>query len=157
MEPVLRPTVRVLLIDSRQRVLMFEMHSDDGQVFWCPPGGAIEPGETPEQAALRELTEETGWSDPLVGPVIGHRRHVVAWGGVTYDCREKWFVATVDRLEVDDAGWTDDERVDMHDTRWWSVHEMRSSPDRTVPADLPDLLERILVDGPPLEPLTLGL
>lgn len=42
-----------------KRVLMVK-HGTDGQEYWCLPGGAIEPGETPEQAALRELAEECG-------------------------------------------------------------------------------------------------
>ena len=66
-----RPTARVLLIDGRDRVLLFEMHTADGRVFWCPPGGGLEAGESHEQAALRELTEETGWRDPMIGPLIG--------------------------------------------------------------------------------------
>ena len=30
--------------------------------FWAPPGGVVDPGETHEQAALRELQEETGFT-----------------------------------------------------------------------------------------------
>lgn len=157
MDPVLRPTARVLLFDGRQRVLLFEMHSDDGQVFWCPPGGAIEEGETHEQAALRELTEETGWREPSIGPVLGDRRHVVAWGGITYDCRERWFTGSVDRLEVDDAGWTDEERVGMRDPRWWSLADLRATNERTVPADLADVVQLVIDHGPPTEPLQLGV
>ena len=49
-EPILRATVRVLLIDDAERVLLFVSHSDSGEPFWFPPGGGIEAGETAEEA-----------------------------------------------------------------------------------------------------------
>jgi ADP-ribose pyrophosphatase YjhB (NUDIX family) len=149
---VLRPTVRVLLVDESERTLLFRMRSSDGQQFWCPPGGGIEPGEAAEDAAVRELTEETGWHDPILGPRIGRRRHVVAWGGTVFDCREQWFVARVGVLEVDGSGWTDDERAEMDEPRWWTRAELASTDERLVPADLADVVTRVLTDGAPDEP-----
>lgn len=43
------------------RVLMVK-HRQDGEEYWVLPGGGIEDGEAPEQAALRELKEECGMS-----------------------------------------------------------------------------------------------
>ncbi|TMH63439.1 MAG: NUDIX domain-containing protein [Betaproteobacteria bacterium] len=51
------PTVSVLTFDDRQRVLLVR-HSDGND--WTTPGGMIEPYETPSDAALREMWEETG-------------------------------------------------------------------------------------------------
>jgi len=150
---VLRPTARVLLIDASERVLLFRMRPVDGPVFWAPPGGGLEPGETHEQAAVRELREETGWRDPVLGPFIGRRRHVVTWNdGVTYDSRERWYLARVDALEIDDAGWTDDERLDMGEHRWWTAEELDATAERLTPSDLPRRLSALLAHGPPGEP-----
>jgi 8-oxo-dGTP pyrophosphatase MutT (NUDIX family) len=152
-----RPTARVLLVDSRDRVLLFEMRTADGRVFWCPPGGGLEPGETHEEAAVREVREETGWSVDVLGPVIGHRRQVVTWNdGVTYDCAEVWFTASSAAFEVDSSSWTDEERVDMGAHRWWTLEELQEATVELSPNDLAARVRVLLTDGPPAEPWQLG-
>lgn len=49
---------------GRARVLLVEREWNPYAGFWALPGGHVDPGETFEQAARRELTEETG----LVAP-----------------------------------------------------------------------------------------
>ncbi|MEV0269010.1 arginase family protein [Hamadaea sp. NPDC050747] len=52
----------VLLVDPAGRVLL-QLRAPDKAAFpdlWALPGGVIEPGESPEEAARRELFEETG-------------------------------------------------------------------------------------------------
>ena len=50
---------------------------------WCFPGGAIEPGETPEEAVVREIREELGlWVEPVRQLWAWHRpdgRLILAW------------------------------------------------------------------------------
>lgn len=51
--------VRVIILDQNQRILMVRQHHQERYV-WTVPGGAIEPGETSLDAAVREVKEETG-------------------------------------------------------------------------------------------------
>lgn len=57
-----RRLVGVMLVDDRGWLLL--QHRDGNALVspnqWTMPGGGIEPGEEPEQAARRELLEETG-------------------------------------------------------------------------------------------------
>jgi ADP-ribose pyrophosphatase YjhB (NUDIX family) len=53
---VVAPSVSVLAFDGAGRVLLVR-HAEG---VWVAPGGAIEPGETPADAAVREAFEETG-------------------------------------------------------------------------------------------------
>lgn len=57
------PASGVVTFDARRRILL--VRHAEGQV-WTIPGGAIEPKETPADAAVRETWEETGlYVDPL--------------------------------------------------------------------------------------------
>jgi 8-oxo-dGTP pyrophosphatase MutT (NUDIX family) len=51
------PAVSCLVTDPDGRVLLVRNFNRES---WGCPGGVIDPGETPEQAAQRELAEETG-------------------------------------------------------------------------------------------------
>ncbi|HVJ46078.1 MAG TPA: NUDIX domain-containing protein, partial [Luteolibacter sp.] len=83
---------RVILIDPSDRVLFFKaVEPSAGHVFWVMPGGGLEAGESFEQAALRELGEETGVS-AVLGPCVWYRRHRHRWNGQDADQFEKFFV-----------------------------------------------------------------
>ncbi|MDA0635069.1 NUDIX domain-containing protein [Nonomuraea sp. MCN248] len=55
--------VGVVLTDPQGRILLGERIKAGEEPSWCLPGGAVEPGETFEAAAVRELQEETGIGD----------------------------------------------------------------------------------------------
>ncbi|WP_241027565.1 NUDIX domain-containing protein [Streptomyces verrucosisporus] len=53
------PAARVVCLDAADRVLLLEWRDPyDGSRLWEPPGGGIEPGETPRQV-------RTGWARGL--------------------------------------------------------------------------------------------
>ena len=56
----LRPAARLIVLDPEGRALMFRYDVPGRDPFWVTAGGEVEPGETFEDAARRELLEETG-------------------------------------------------------------------------------------------------
>ena len=54
----LQRTTRAQCIVYRDGKLLMIRHREGEAEYWCLPGGGVEPGETPAEAALRELEEE---------------------------------------------------------------------------------------------------
>jgi 8-oxo-dGTP diphosphatase len=55
------PAVRLIVLDSSNRALILRRSSSEAAAgYWCLPGGKVDYGDAVEQAAARELEEETG-------------------------------------------------------------------------------------------------
>ncbi|MBX3490442.1 NUDIX domain-containing protein [Parvibaculum sp.] len=153
-----RPTARVLLFDTTNRLLLIRMHDPavggaDGAVlrdaYWVTIGGEIEPGETPEEAARRELAEETGLTDARLGPNVWYTEHVLTVGGEKRLLQEHFFIAHTGKSELATAGWTGLERAVIRDMRWWALPDLMASEDIFFPSSLRRHLPALLESGSP--------
>ena len=71
---VLSPRARIVLIEHGKVALIRRVR--DGHTYYLFPGGGVEDGETPEEAARREAVEELGVEVEL-GPLV----HQESFGG----------------------------------------------------------------------------
>ncbi|WP_407563341.1 NUDIX hydrolase [Streptomyces sp. 184] len=69
-----QPGISAAIIVQDGRVLMVRRRVREGQLSWQFPAGAIELGESAEQAAVRETLEETGLTVEAV-KLLGERVH----------------------------------------------------------------------------------
>ena len=119
--------------------------------------GAVKPGESYEQAALRELHEETGLSEVTLGPCVWHRRLVWRWGDRWYDSVERFFLARARSFEVSTAGLSPDEQKVLKEYRWWSAEEVTAATTETfVPRRIGRLLPSRLAGDLSGDPIDVG-
>jgi len=158
-QPRDRLTARVLLLDPEGRILLMKGRlpsNPDGPGAWFTVGGGYEPGETLAQAALREIREETGIVEALLGPVIGVREGVMRLAhGEAVLMKESYLVARCAACEPVRDGWDAVERDLIDDMRWWTHAELAATKEWVFPAGLPDLLADVLAGWTPESPLAL--
>ncbi|MFI9832578.1 GNAT family N-acetyltransferase [Streptomyces sp. NPDC051913] len=137
-----RHAARVVVLDPDGAVFLFRYDNVEVGVHWAPPGGGLEADETPYEGALRELREETGWTDLEPGPLLCTWEHdfTHAVGPVHQD--EHIYVAHGPRREPTGPHLAAAHAEDGILTwRWWPREELRATPDALWPPDLARLLD----------------
>jgi 8-oxo-dGTP pyrophosphatase MutT (NUDIX family) len=150
-----RQAVRVLLFDETNRVLLVRFWDGDHS-WWCTPGGGVEPGETDEVAAMRELREELGDAPIDLGPCIWTRRHIGVFRGNAFDQSERIYLGRVTAFEPRPSPAALLEHG-IEDIRWWTADQLGSAEAEFAPRRLPALVRGLLDDGPPNEPIDVGI
>jgi 8-oxo-dGTP pyrophosphatase MutT (NUDIX family) len=159
MQTVDRRAARVLLL-ADGAVLLIQGH-DPSQPelgpWWHTPGGGIEEGEPLEEAAAREVEEETGLrlDAGSLGPYVATRRTGFEFDGCHYEQDEWFFAARVERFEPHGRGWVEIERRSLLRYGWWTPDELDATDDVVYPRELADLV-RVLLAGGPAEPVRLS-
>lgn len=150
---------RVVLVDPADAFLLIRAHDPflaDSPSWWHVPGGGLDPGESPEQGAIREIAEEVGLQLTEVGPVVGTRTSRFQFAGRHYVQQESFFVVRLpERVDVDAAAWTDLERRSTLDWGWWTVEQVQATTDTVYPRRLADLVTGWLAHGAGPRPVDL--
>ena len=146
--PLERRAARVLLLDGAGRILLqncCDPSAADAGSWWNTLGGGIDPGETPEQAAARELAEETGLdvAPEQLGPVVHTRLTEFPFGGDRYRQSEDYFLLRTKAFDAAPTAHSDVELVAVLGMRWWTVGELRETAERVYPEELLEVLERV--------------
>ena len=154
----IRQAVRAVLVDPADRVLLVRFEFPTA-TRWALPGGGLEHGESHVEALRRELEEEVGLVDAVIGPQIWHRLHIVPFLNGEFDGqREQIHLVHSDAFEPEPRlSWEQMNAEFVHELRWWTVDEIAASDAHFVPGELHTLLSTLLRDGPPNVPVDVSI
>jgi len=154
-----RQAARVLLLNAEDRLLLFNCQAPDAaRSFWITPGGGLESGESFEDAARRELREETGLTDIAIGPCVWTRTHTFDWMGRRICQREQFYLTRCAAHAVSMHGHTEEEQQVLIDHRWWSADEIQASGEvHFAPRHIGTHLASLLRSPAPGGPIDVGV
>jgi 8-oxo-dGTP pyrophosphatase MutT (NUDIX family) len=141
--PSLRRTARVVPVNRAGEVLLLfgcDPHRPQSP-YWFTIGGAIETGETLEQAGAREMFEETGIlvsPEQLVGP-YARGRHDFSWGGRDISNDSHFYAVRVDDVTISFDHLEGLEAGSIFEARWWHPADLADAP--LSNPDLPAMAE----------------
>jgi len=139
----IRHSIRILLFNQRDELLLMcandpnttELDGTYRGKFWFTIGGEIEKEESLEEAAVRELFEETGLKvdEVTFGPVVWWGDFELVLYGKPTLLKQKFIVARTKQTSVTLNHLTQEEKLVIQKLDWFSIKKMRQSSDIIYP------------------------
>jgi 8-oxo-dGTP pyrophosphatase MutT (NUDIX family) len=167
MSYVLRNSIKVILLNNHNELLLMLVDdprttSVDGKSrgkFWCLIGGEIEQNETLNQAAIREIYEETGIKkeDVELGPVVWFGEFDLILSGKFTHFKQKFIVAKTKKNKIALEFLTREEKAVVQSIEWFSLEKMKNCKEVVYPVGLSEYLSDILAGKYPENPIEIDL
>jgi len=151
-----RSAARVICFDPDARLLLIQSRdpADPSKpAWWELPGGGIDPGETSAACCQRELHEEVGILDAVIGDIVWTQHAEFTFAGWDFDQHEVVHVANCSG-RIDGATQLETfEALAFVQHQWWTLEDLMADDSPTVPPRLREFLPDIAAGARPDPPI----
>lgn len=163
----IRNSIKILLLNDKKEILL--MCADDPKTttldgkyngkFWFAVGGQIENGESMQEAAIREIYEETGLGKEEIelGPIVWFGEFDLSLNGILTHMKQTFMVVKTNNKNVVLTNLDEWEKKKVKRLKWFSLEEIIHSDEVIYPVVLPQYLPSILKGKYPKKPIEIDL
>jgi len=159
MSLVKRKSCRAVILSQENKILLIKIENPEGSwEGWITPGGGVDDGEDEISALQRELYEELGVNNLVIGVKIWMRFHSFPWKGDTIEQHEVFYLVHANCFNPKPSLHPDmPEFNDLKEFRWWAIDELKNTPEYLAPSRLSIYMQELLDNGPPSAPIDVGI